>query len=71
MRLAHVLDKLPRPLDMIATPQVIAAMVADVYREAAGEIVEGRDATTAIGRRTASLFREWLQAQIVTDQERG
>ena len=71
MRLAHVLDKLPRPLDMSATPQVIAAMVADVYREATGEVVESRDATTAIGRRTASLFREWLQAQLVTDQEKG
>lgn len=60
MRLSHVLDKLPQPLDVTATPQVIAAMVADVYREAAGEVVESRDATTAIGRRTSSLFREWL-----------
>jgi hypothetical protein len=66
MRLAHVLDKLPRPLDMSATPQVIAAMVTDVYREASGEVVESRDATTAIGRRTAGMFREWLQAQICT-----
>jgi hypothetical protein len=33
MRLAHVLDKLPRPLDMSVTPQVITAMIADVYRE--------------------------------------
>ncbi len=64
MRLSHVLDKLPRPLDMSATPQVIAAMITDVYREAAGEVVESRDATTAIGRRTAGLFREWLQAQL-------
>jgi hypothetical protein len=63
MRLAHVLDKLPQPIDMTATPRVIAAMVSDVYREGAGEIVESRDATTAIGRRTAGLFRDWLQAQ--------
>ena len=68
MRLAHVLDKLPRPLDMSVTPRVIAAMVADVYREASGEVVESRDATTAIGRRTAGMFREWLQAQIGTPQ---
>jgi hypothetical protein len=66
MRLAHVLDKLPRPLDMSTTPRVIAAMVTDVYREASGEVVESRDATTAIGRRTASMFREWLQEQIGT-----
>ena len=63
MRLIHVLDKLPRPIDMSATPHVIAEMTADVYREAAGEIVKSRDAATAIGRRTAGLFREWLQAQ--------
>jgi hypothetical protein len=41
-------------------------MVTDVYREASGEVVESRDATTAIGRRTAGMFREWLQAQICT-----
>lgn len=63
MRLSHVLDKLPRPLDRSSTAQVIAAMAADVYREGAGEIVESRDATTAIGRRTAGLFQEWLQGQ--------
>ncbi len=66
MRLAHVLDKLPRPLDISSTPRVIAAMIADVCREAAGEIVESRDTTTAIGRRTASMFREWLQTQLDT-----
>lgn len=69
MRLAHVLDKLPRPLDIRATPQVIAAMVGDVYREAVGEVVESRDATIAIGRRTAALFRDWINAQHGTDQE--
>jgi hypothetical protein len=63
MRLAHVIDKLPRPIDIRASSQVITAMVADVYREAAGEVVESRDATTAIGRRTAGLFREWLNAK--------
>ncbi len=68
MRLAHVLDKLPRPLDMRTTPRVIAAMIADIYREARGEVVESRDATTAIGRRTACMFREWLQAQSDTAQ---
>jgi hypothetical protein len=68
MRLTHVLDKMARPLDMSATSQVIAAMIHDVYREATDEIVESRDATTAIGRRTAGLFREWLQTQIDTPQ---
>lgn len=67
MRLAHVLDELPRPLDQAAVSRVIAAMVADVYCEAQGEIVESRDAETAIGRRTAGLFREWLRAQATID----
>jgi hypothetical protein len=71
MRLIHVIDKLPRPLDVSATPRVIQAMVEDIYREAAGEIAQGRDAATAIGRRTAGLFREWIQVQLVTNQKKG
>ena len=39
---------------------VIAAMVEDVYREGKSEVVESREATAAIGRRTATLFRERL-----------
>lgn len=71
MRLAHVLDKfkLSRPLDMSATPQVIAAMVADIYREAAGEVTESKDATTAIGRRTAALLRDWIHASAASRSE--
>lgn len=65
MRLVHVLARIAPPLDVRATPRVIAAMVADVYREAAGEVVESRDATTAIGRRTAGLFHEWVRSQRV------
>lgn len=64
MRLTHVLDKLPDATDMRAVPQVIAAMVADVYREGSGEIVESREATAAIGKRTAALFKERLNAAI-------
>lgn len=76
MRLAHIMDKLLPSLDpsgmhvgfikldMKHTPHVIKAMVVDVYREAAGEVVESRDATAAIGKRTAALFKEWLRAQI-------
>lgn len=60
MRLAHVLDKLPGAgIEQMAA--VIKAMVADVYREAAGEIVESREASAAIGKRTALLFKERLK----------
>jgi len=59
MRLTHVLDKLG-DTDISAMPKIIHAMVEDVFREAAGEIVESRDARTAIGKRTARLFKERL-----------
>jgi hypothetical protein len=69
MRLAHVIDKLAEPRDMTATPRVIRAMIEDVYREAAGEIVESKEAGTAIGKRTAELFKEWVQLQFRATHE--
>jgi len=57
MRLAHVIDKICPVPDIGATPKVIAAMVEDVEREAAGEIVVSKEARAAIGRRTAQLFK--------------
>lgn len=62
VRLIHVIDKLPGPLSVSMTQQVVSAMVADVYREAAGEVVESREARQAIGRRTAQLFHDWLRS---------
>lgn len=64
MRLTHVLDKLAAPIDMKATPVVIAAMVANVYREAYGEVVESKVATAAIGKRTAALLKERLASRL-------
>jgi hypothetical protein len=64
MRLQHVLGKLDPPHDMAATPRVIRAMVADVYREAVGEIVESKEARAAIGNRTVELYKAWIQAQV-------
>lgn len=60
-RLEHVLQKLPAGLSTEGTREVIAAMVADVYREGAGELVESADATKAIGRRAAQLFCQSLK----------
>lgn len=67
MRLDHVLDKakaemaeIGRPIErfsMSDTPMVIARMQADVEREGAGEFVPSREASAAIGKRTASLFK--------------
>lgn len=59
-RLEHVLDKLPGAT-ISDTPKVIAAMVEDVVREAAGEIVDSKEARKAIGARAAKLFKQSLQ----------
>jgi len=62
-RLEHVIGHLEindTKLEMSDTPKVIAAMVEDVFREGKGEIVESREAKTAIGKRTALLFKKHL-----------
>jgi hypothetical protein len=56
MRLEHVLQKMPGA-SIEQMRDIISAMVEDVYREGAGEIVESRSAAAAIGRRTAALFK--------------
>lgn len=61
MRLNHVLDAFPQPWDVTVTGDVIKAMIADIQREAAGEIVDSREARTAIGKRTAKLFKGKLR----------
>jgi hypothetical protein len=66
-RLSHVVGKLTvdgiEP-DIKQTGAVIKAMVEDVYREAAGEIVESKEASSAITARTALLFKQRLQKSI-------
>lgn len=59
-RLAHVLDKLPATIGMEGTRDVLAAMLEDVVREGHGEFVDSREARQAIKRRTAMLFKAWL-----------
>ena len=65
-RLAHVLGKLEMG-GVAATfermREVIDAMVEDVVREAKGEIVDSKEARTAIGRKTAQVFKLRLEAQ--------
>ncbi len=68
MRLTHVLDKVRAAnggdVGIQHTPRVIDAMVEDVTREAAGEIVESKDADRAIRKRAASMFKARLQARL-------
>ncbi len=70
MRLEHVIDivlrtKANKEIEMSDTPAVIAAMVEDVTREAAGEIVDSQPARKAIGRRTVELFKERVQRVVL------
>jgi len=64
MRLQHVLDKIKHDNDMKNVPIVIAAMVEDVYREGDKEIIPSDAVKKAIGKRTVTLFKDLLKAQI-------
>lgn len=59
-RLEHILQKLPGA-NIEQTKDVILAMLEDVRREGEGEFVESRDATKAMGTRTAQLFKIHLR----------
>lgn len=65
-RLDHVLDKLPPGLGIEGTRTVIDAMIADVVREATGEIVDSKEARQAIGKRAAYLFGARLKNSLRT-----
>lgn len=61
MRLAHVLDAFPNA-SIQETGNIIKAMIEDVEREAAGEIVKSKEARAAIGKRTAQMFKRRLES---------
>jgi len=60
-RLAHILDKLG-DVTIEQTRDVIAAMTEDVLREGAGELTDSREARSAIGKKTAMLFKARLRS---------
>jgi hypothetical protein len=66
MRLNHVLDKLgmlpPCGADISKTGDVVKAMAEDVLREGAGEVVDSKEARSAIGRKTAELFKQLIKS---------
>ncbi len=66
MRLEHVIDhilaaRVEKEIGMRDTPVVIAAMIEDVTREAAGEIIDCVPARKAMSQRTVQLFKERIQ----------
>lgn len=64
-RLQHILQKFPADIGMEKTREVIYAMVEDVLREAAGEIVPSDAVNKAIGQKTVQLFKEHLKSKLV------
>lgn len=67
MRLLHVIDHIKATgveLDIAATGAVVRGMIEDVTREASGEIVDSKEARSAIGRRAAALFKDWLKSSL-------
>lgn len=64
-RLMHVLQRIPDH-SVEKMNQIIAAMVEDVTREGASEIVDSKDARKAIGKRAVTLYKEYLKSQLVT-----
>lgn len=72
MRLEHVIDHVlaareNKEIEMRDTPLVIAAMVEDVTREAAGEIADNPPARKAISQRTVELFKQRVQRILVPE----
>lgn len=63
-RLGHVLDKLGPDVGIERMRDVITAMTEDVLREAAGEVVDSREARAAIGKKTAEVFKARLQSAL-------
>ena len=67
MRLEHVIGKLTvngTEPEMKDIPNIIEAMVEDIYVEGKGEITESREVRKAIGTRTVKLFKQRLAKNI-------
>jgi len=64
MRLTHVLDKIPgHSIQQMTT--IIAAMVEDVLREGAGEVVDTPALRKALSRKTAVTYKAYLQNNLL------
>ncbi len=63
MRLEHILQKIPDH-GMEKMKDIIAAMKEDVNREGVGEFTPSKEVDGAIGKRTAVLYKEYLNSKI-------
>lgn len=65
-RLDHVLDKLGPDVGIERTREVIGAMIEDVIREGALEIVDSKEVRSAIGSKAAMLFVSTHRRKIIS-----
>jgi len=63
MRLEHILQDLPHATGIEHTGEIVKAMIADVHKEAKGEIAEGKEIDSAIGRKAAELWKRHIKAK--------
>ena len=64
LRLEHVLQKFPNDVSMEAMGDIIKAMIENVYREGKNEIIESKEVSKAIGKKTVQLFKQKLQSTL-------
>ena len=64
MRLRHVLDKNLEIQGMEQTQLLIRAMTEDIKRESEHEVVWSKEVSSTIGRKTAQVFKQFLQNKI-------
>lgn len=64
MRLEHILGKM-ESYDITKMPEIIKAMLEDVYREGAGEFIDSKDVRKSIGSMTVKLFKIKLQQNLI------
>lgn len=64
MRLQHVLQKFPEDVNIESTGEVIKAMVEDVIREGAGELIDTKELRAAISKKTALMYKNLLRSKI-------
>jgi hypothetical protein len=62
-RLKHVLDKIP-DYGMDKIPAIMEAVLADVLREGAGEVVMGEAVNKAIKKKAVEMFKTFLKNKL-------
>jgi len=68
-RIKHVVDALTLEKDVASIGKLIKGMVADIEREGKGEVVMSQRVGKEIGRATAVLFKEYLNASLREEGE--